>query len=365
MPDSEELVGRAVADSTGGRHEAGLWLACQLRDNAFTLSDAEEIMRLYARQVDRPEDRYREGEAVNTVRSTYRTEAREPWPEEEEQAPRRHARRPQPVTSFKKLPPTVAPESVAKLHAALPTITTLEGSESAKYLESRGIPWALAGFAGVKHSGNWDNGGPAVVFPVRDGDGNLVAAQGRFIRERGFRTLGPRSLGLFGTERAFTADVCAIVEAPIDALTLAIAGLPTVAMCGASGLPDWFLRERGKTRRIDGMAVSRTTFIATDSDKAGEDAACALLGPLGATGTVCVRLKPPLKDWNAVLTTEGVNELCCLVDEVVWPEISYMLERPDPRPDLPDSSGWLKVAKVARGCQAALGLLRYMRASDE
>ena len=64
------------------------------------------------------------------------------------------------------------------------------------------------------------------------------------------------------------APTLAVWEAPIDALSLAEAGLPTIALCGVNpGIcwPDW-LPKRPRFR---------TVYFAFDTDAGGEDAADA------------------------------------------------------------------------------------------
>jgi hypothetical protein len=266
------------------------------------------------------------------------------------------------------------PTAKARLKESLQNVSNLTASASADYLENRDIPHVLGGFVGVKHTDNWrvrkNDGelgeyGPAIVFPIRDGDGKLVAAQGRKLSDKFFLTVGDRALGLFGTMCAFISEVCAVTEAPIDALTLGYAGVPTVAMCGSGGLPDWFMKERGKAARRDGMPVSRVTFIATDWDTTGEEAAAKLTEQLSAAGSRCVRLRPSCKDWNEVLTSKGLDALIEETEAVVWEALQVFPDKPDPRPDLPDQNEWLKLLKSARKCPAAHGLWHYLRCIGE
>ena len=74
------LLQRAIEQSAGGRNHAGLWLACQLRDNAYSQMDAERIVPSYAASVgglgNHP---YTEQEALKTLHGAYQKPAREPW----------------------------------------------------------------------------------------------------------------------------------------------------------------------------------------------------------------------------------------------------------------------------------------------
>ena len=51
---TNDLLNRALGKAThGNRNETGFWLACQLRDNGYTETEAEGIMLEYASQVSR------------------------------------------------------------------------------------------------------------------------------------------------------------------------------------------------------------------------------------------------------------------------------------------------------------------------
>ena len=95
-----------------------------------------------------------------------------------------------------------------------------------------------------------------------------------------------------------------ITEGPFDALALAAAGYPALAIMGGDG-PAWLARACA-------VHHSRLVFIATDADAAGDAAAeklAALLGPSGA-GAKCGRLRPPIgKDWNDTLLAIGREAL--------------------------------------------------------
>jgi DNA primase len=88
----------------------------------------------------------------------------------------------------------------------------------------------------------------------------------------------------------------AIVEAPIDALSLAALGLPADATMGAENCPKWLIRR----------LAFREVFLAQDADQAGDDAAERMGGELQAFGARCSRLRPNAgKDWNELLQTQG------------------------------------------------------------
>jgi hypothetical protein len=81
-----ELLDRATqkVKKLEGRNEAGIWLACQLRDNLFSRNQAEKILLCYQTLVpetdahgdDKP---YTVEEAMASVDSAWSREPREPW----------------------------------------------------------------------------------------------------------------------------------------------------------------------------------------------------------------------------------------------------------------------------------------------
>lgn len=72
-------LGKALARTTvGNRNDTGHWLACQLRDARVAADEAERVMAEYADRCPRGDEPYTVAEAVATVRSAYRTPAREP-----------------------------------------------------------------------------------------------------------------------------------------------------------------------------------------------------------------------------------------------------------------------------------------------
>ncbi|MBT9173887.1 MAG: hypothetical protein DDT21_02293 [Syntrophomonadaceae bacterium] len=75
------ILQRAISRANvEGRNNTGLWLATQLRDNAYTKLAAESIVKSYQRAVERnkPEP-YTENEALKTLASAYGRSARTPW----------------------------------------------------------------------------------------------------------------------------------------------------------------------------------------------------------------------------------------------------------------------------------------------
>lgn len=173
----------------------------------------------------------------------------------------------------------------------------LSDSPGAAYIQQRGIPVALARVAGARYSPRWYQR-PAVLFPICDQDENLVAISGRFISERNaLKTMtgGTKSFGVFSTPGALKSKVIAVVEGPMDGLSLAFCDLPAVAMMGTSW-PDWLLE----------VIASKQVLIATDADTAGDEVAGRLVEALSADTPRPSRLRPPIgKDWNDVLRQFG------------------------------------------------------------
>lgn len=173
----------------------------------------------------------------------------------------------------------------------------LSASAGARYLAGRGLPAPLAEAAGGRFTPRW-YGRPAVLFPVRNAASELVAVSGRHLDggTPASHTGGAKSQGVFATPGALTAARIVITEAPIDALSLAAAGVPAVALCGTSG-PDW----------LPGRCAFRAVAVALDADDAGDAAAARLTPVLVALGASVERWRPTSgKDWNELLMRHGL-----------------------------------------------------------
>lgn len=171
------------------------------------------------------------------------------------------------------------------------------GTPGADYLKRRGLPARLSEASGVRFYSAW-YGRPALLFPVHNGAGELVAVSGRFIDRRKYpktQTAGRKSLGVYSTPGAMTSEIVAVVEGEIDALSLALCGLPSAAMIGtswASWLPQ--------------SLAHKLVLIATDADAAGDEAAEDLAAALAAFECRARRLRPAGgKDWNDELLRLG------------------------------------------------------------
>lgn len=77
---TDELLERALARAADdGRNNAGLWLACQARDNEFNSSESRALLELYQSQVPQDGDPYTLEEALHSLEQAYATAPREPW----------------------------------------------------------------------------------------------------------------------------------------------------------------------------------------------------------------------------------------------------------------------------------------------
>lgn len=206
-------------------------------------------------------------------------------------------------------PATPTPEKAAPAPPERPTwdwralwdgTADLTGTPGQAYLEGRGIPLAAAAAAGVRFAASWA-GHPAVVFPVADRAGAVQAAQGRYLRDDvkpTKRTGGPSKLGVFTTPGALEASTIVVVEAPIDALSLHVAGVPAVALLGTNAT-DW----------LAAAVAFKRVALALDADAAGEGKIDRLAAQLGAFGATIERWRPTAKDWNDVLRQHGAAAL--------------------------------------------------------
>lgn len=192
-----------------------------------------------------------------------------------------------------------------QLNQVQPLLNCASSTRSVNYLVSRGLSPEIAQQAGVRHLENWF-GRPALVFPSRAENGVLVGAQGRYIDGQSnpkARTAG--SGGVFATHGAWNSPLLILTEAPLDALSLALCGFPAIAVFGCN-LPTWIHRR----------CVFRQVAIATDADKAGDQAAAEWTNYLANFGAQCRRLNPaqisslyPAKDWNELLQAIGAQAL--------------------------------------------------------
>lgn len=190
----------------------------------------------------------------------------------------------------------------------------LRDTPGADYLEGRGVPLDVAEAAGVRFGVWWKAGDDkaepfdAVLFPIRDKGGRLVAVQARAIEGGDKRTGGDKSAGVFFTTPGRSQRL-AVVEAPIDALILAACDLPAVALCGTTW-PSW----------LPSALAGRDAAMAQDADEAGDK--CAR--ELGAL--LCSwRLRPEgAKDWAELAARNGLDAVeQCVMDATEYaPEVA-------------------------------------------
>jgi phage/plasmid primase-like uncharacterized protein len=222
----------------------------------------------------------------------------------------RPRRKPRPLPT----PPAPSPEELAEQAAkretlrrlwapAVPLDVAAKGvAAGAAYLEGRGVSLQVAAAARVRFAADW-YGRPAVVFPVQDEAGRLVAAEGRYI-DAGTpksRSAGPKGRGVFvATPGALEAEGVTLCEGPITALSVAACGFAAVALCGHASAPAWLVRR---------LAL-RPVFLAFDYGEQGADTlARKLARELAALGATPYRLTPPAGagDWNDYLQAVGLE----------------------------------------------------------
>lgn len=264
-----------------------------------------------------------------------RGKVREAW-EERSSLPRRERARLGLSQAFALPAPIVAEptdEALPEVGEAQPPIAAwkrelrglrpLDDTRGAAYLRGRGLDGEIAAAAGARFSPDF-MGRPAIVFPLRgplsaakcSGEGGshrrcsealygpLRGVHARYVDGRDrpkARTLGDKRLSLFATAGAFSPILPALIvtEAPLDALSLAQASYPALALCGTEP-PTWFHR----------LAAFRRVLLAFDADDAGERAADKLAPVLESFGARCERLTPEsAKDWNEALQNEGRDAL--------------------------------------------------------
>jgi hypothetical protein len=163
----------------------------------------------------------------------------------------------------------------------------------------------------VRFAPSW-LGRASVVFPLIDAPGRLVAAHGRAIRGDAKITLGPRSQGVFVALApdqthpvAIKQAPVAIVEAPIDALSLACCGCAAIALCGTDA-PAW----------LPARLAFRHVLLVTDADDAGDAAATTLAPQLRGFGATVERWRPAgANDGNDLLLQDPLR----LATSLLWP----------------------------------------------
>ncbi len=184
------------------------------------------------------------------------------------------------------------------------------------YLLNRGISTEVSIRAGCGYADKWEHWEKQndqwlllgtdrrVIFPIFDEQNNLIAIHARAIDENHFAspkiTRGDKSRGLFLSDAdVLNKKISTICEGAIDAMALAICGIPAVAMTGTTP-PDWFYKK----------TAFQNVLIATDADEAGDKAAFNLKSEFLRRGTKFFRLRPKNgKDWGESLEILGLKEM--------------------------------------------------------
>ena len=237
------------------------------------------------------------------------------WEQEQERLRRKREREKREIVDEYTIPVLTEEEYKDLLYRSGTLVPISQVPVAQTYLYSRGFTEADLGVlhtAGVRYAHDFGRdvpgkeknegrpwlGRPAIVFPVRGGDNSLVACQGRFLNPVGklpkVLTFGHRAYGLFKTFVSLENETrqIGVCEAPLDALALAVKGTPSVALCGCTGLPEWFLYQ----------SHSKRFLVATDADEAGDTAALKLSRELKQVGAYVARLRPsPEKDFADML----------------------------------------------------------------
>ena len=201
--------------------------------------------------------------------------------------------------------PNSAPAAKFDWRTVWENAPSIEKTSGERYLRGRCVSVEAMNWAGLRFCARWA-GQASVLFPIRTRSGELLAAQGRAVKGSAKRTHGPKKEGAFFApvvlgERIFAPldkriPSIILVEAPIDALSIASCGFPSLALCGTSG-PSWLHLACG-LRRVS---------LAFDADDAGERAARSIEAQISPFGARCERLCPQgFKDWNEWLQGDRV-----------------------------------------------------------
>ena len=195
----------------------------------------------------------------------------------------------------------------------------------AAYLRERGIDDDLAYESGIRYADQfavqdtagkeWRRAERCILFPFRDRAGQVVAVNIRFIdvpssdQKRKTVTLGPRNSGAFMgpvyVADPLKRDPIVVVEGPIDALSLTMAGVPALALVGTAG-----------TGWLPEACVLKNVVLALDNDERGDGGAERLRGLLAPVGARMARWRPSSKDWNDDLRADGSDVLRVRIDDL-------------------------------------------------
>jgi len=217
-----------------------------------------------------------------------------------------------------------------KMYEEALSLDVSEAKPGVDYLRSRGLGPLFSLLSGVRFHPTWYGRGPALVFPMRRNEA-IVAADARYIDPAmtlKCQAVGPKRLGVFATVEAFRQPWAVIVESPIDALSLAEAAVPAIAVCGVQR------NTIGQLEWLSSMFAGKPVWLGFDADDAGEETAHAIAPAFAAYGSRVLQLRPPkqagIKDWN---------DLICAADHRVLMEVVYHAIEPDRLPLLSHQAG--------------------------
>lgn len=250
---------------------------------------------------------------------------REHWTPPDGADPLRPKRAARPRPAPRSAPPAAPPETAAdrerravlrRLWTAAAPIDAPEAEPGAAYLEGRALPVHVAARARVRFAADW-YGRPAVVAPVQDERGRMLAAEGRYTdggtTPKG-RTCGPKSGGVFvATPGALDVSGVTLCEGPLTALSVAACGFAAVALCGQTA-PPWLARR---------LALHDVVIALDEGETKTEAAAAALVRALAAYGARPYRLRLPARvDVNDRLRAVGLDTLRAELDAAICGALS-------------------------------------------
>ena len=186
----------------------------------------------------------------------------------------------------------------------------LEDSPAEEYLESRGIDneEIISNYKVFYHP-KWFGVAGAILFGIFDNNYDCVAYEGRCLDgdfelyyggESKILDAGRRSKGLFYAKDAFSSDVIVIVKGPIDALSLAVCGVPAVAVCGVINCVPWLIEK----------CRDKVVWLAFESNGKGNRFMRSYASKFKEQGIDAKIINPPDgMDWNDALMDHGKKKL--------------------------------------------------------
>lgn len=205
----------------------------------------------------------------------------------------------------------------------------LIGTDGEYYIEGRGIPVAFAHKSGARFARPYRR--PGIVFPFLGEDGKAVGFNARYTDGRNdpkAKSGGSIGGGVFATAGAWEAVESVITEAPIDALSLAVCGVPAFAL-GGTALRAWLVKR----------CALKAVYLAFDADTGGNEAFEKWGAELRRFGCEVIRLSPPdgFKDWNEALTKTGREALQTFLEERIAPTAREGISQEDSDPFADDT----------------------------